>query len=273
MIGRGKFYRKGKAKAQVKGGNSSATSTNKTKQNISDFNYHLGSAKQASDYESATEFLINYIKKVYDYGNDIGSVLETLEPINTANWKPKMMFSTNENTITEKNENRQYEIEFKADYDTYSKRVQTYENNKIKAYALFWERCVKAMKNKIESRADFEKIRNDPILLLKAIKEHALNYQENRYTMSIVLDAMRTLMGTRQKENESLQDYTKRFRVARDVLKSHIGGPIVLTKIVETMKGYNEDDVEGTEKLRDKAFNQFLAYLYLDNADKAKYGT
>ena len=41
------------------------------------FTYHVGSAKQASDYETATEFLINYIMKSYDsYGNDIGSSLE-----------------------------------------------------------------------------------------------------------------------------------------------------------------------------------------------------
>jgi hypothetical protein len=36
----------------------------------------------------------------------------------------------------------------------------------------------------------------------------------------IVLDAMTTLFSTKQQENESLQDYTKWFHVARDVLES-----------------------------------------------------
>ena len=165
-------------------------------------------------------------------------------------------------------ENRQYEIEFNSDYDTYRKRVQVYENNLTKSYALLWERCAKAMKNnKIEARSDYESIRNDPINLLKAIKEHALNYQESQYSMSIVLDAMRTLMSTKQKEGESLQDYTKRFRVARDVLKSHVGGPIILAKIVEAMDGYDEADSEKRNKMCEQAFNQFLAFLYLDNAN------
>ena len=106
-----------------------------------------------------------------------------------------------------------------------------------------------------------------------AIKEHALNFQENRYSMSIILDAMRTLLFTKQKEGESLQDYTKRFRVARDVLKSHMGGPIILTKFVEAMDGYNENDIKQRDKFREQAFSQFMAYLYLDNADKAKYGS
>ena len=164
-------------------------------------------------------------------------------------------------------ENKQFEIEFKSDYDAYRKRLHINENNLTRAYALLWERCTKAMKNKIESRSDFETIRNDPISLLKAIKEHALNYQENRYSMAIVLDSMRTLMNTKQKEGELLQDYTKRFRVARDVLKSHVGGPIILTKIVEAMPGYDETDKDKCDKMIEQAFNQFLAFLYLDNAD------
>lgn len=274
MNNKGRFAKKGQGKGrpQTKG-NISTTSSAGKKQYVTDFNYYLGSSKQASDYETTTEFLINHIKKLYDYGNDIGSALEKLESIDTTAWKPSMQVSGESDDALRAIENKQFEIEFKSDYDTYRKRMQVYENNFTKAYALLWERCAKAMKNKIEARSDFETIKNDPILLLKAIKEHALNYQENRYSMSIVLDALRTLLSTKQKEGESLQDFTKRFRVARDVLKSHIGGPIIFTKIVEATEGYADADEEKREKLREQAFNQFLAFLYLDNADKAKYGS
>jgi hypothetical protein len=70
------------------------------------------------------------------------------------------------------------------------------------------------MKNKIKSRTDFKlKIKNNPIELLQAIKKHSLNYQEKKYNMSVILDSMKTLLTTRQKEGESLQDFTKRFWV------------------------------------------------------------
>jgi hypothetical protein len=46
------------------------------------------------------------------------------------------------------------------------------------------------MKNKIESCTNYATILHDPIKLLKAIKEHALNYQEQQYKHMIVLDAM-----------------------------------------------------------------------------------
>jgi ribosomal protein S10 len=88
--------------------------------------------------------------------------------------------------------------------------------------------------------------------------------------MSIILESIKTMVSTKQKEHESLQHYAKRFKTALDVMKSHIGGPLVLPKFVEEMNKY---DVVEAKKFQEMAFNQFMAYVYLDNADKAKYGT
>jgi hypothetical protein len=132
--------------------------------------------------------------------------------------------------------NKQFKMEFKADYDAYWMRVLALENDKTKAYALFWEWCTKGMKNKLESWVDFvDTLENNPIELLKAIKQHDLNYQEHWYDMSIIYDAITMLLRTKHKEHESLQDYMKWFCVSRDVLESHMGGPIILTKVVEAM--------------------------------------
>jgi hypothetical protein len=51
------------------------------------------------------------------------------------------------------------------------------------------------------------------------------------------------MVETLQKENETLSDYTKRFKVSQDVMESHIGGPIVLTKFVKQMTDYDALDV------------------------------
>ena len=60
------------------------------------------------------------------------------------------------------------------------------------------------MKVKIEARKDFEDdIYNNPVKFLKAIKEHALNYQESIYKMSVILDGFTTFLGTRQKDQEN----------------------------------------------------------------------
>ena len=68
-------------------------------------------------------------------------------------------------------------MEYKAELDEAMRRKRTYEDNTFKAYALLWERCAKAMQDKIASRTDYDGIvYNDPISLLRAIKEHSLNY-------------------------------------------------------------------------------------------------
>ena len=106
-----------------------------------------------------------------------------------------------------------------------------------------------------------------------AIKKHALNYQETKYEMAIVADAFRGLFATKQKEKESLQDYTRRFVTQKDVLESHIGALIALLKIVEKMLGYNVNDDAIIEKLSKEAHKAFMAYLYLEKADEKIYGS
>ena len=92
------------------------------------------------------------------------------------------------------------------------------------------------MKSKIESRKDYEStVYNKSVVLLQAIKEHALNYEENCYGMNIILDAMKAFIDCKQKEKEALQGYTKRFKVAREIFQSHIGGVLMLTQYVKSM--------------------------------------
>ena len=93
-----------------------------------------------------------------------------------------------------------------------------------------------------------------------------------RNQLSIICDALRTMINLKQKEGESLQDYTRRFKTSLDVLVSHIGGPIELTKYMESMKDYDENDKEKVTKCRDKAFKMLMTFLCMDNSDK-KYGS
>jgi hypothetical protein len=174
--GRGAFKGRGGRKPQV-----ANKQEPKKKKTIEDYFFYVGSSKQASDFETTSEFLINHVKKTFDRGNDIAEALRVLQPQDTDLWKPKLTFSTDAKEATAKQEDWQNEIEFKADLDEFMKRRRMFDNNLFKAYALIWERCAKAMQNKIAARRNFETvIYNDPIELLIAVKEHALNYQESR---------------------------------------------------------------------------------------------
>jgi hypothetical protein len=43
----------------------------KKKEPIEDYYFYVGSSKQASHFETTSEFLINHVKKTFDRGNDI----------------------------------------------------------------------------------------------------------------------------------------------------------------------------------------------------------
>ena len=165
-------------------------------------------------------------------------------------------------------------MEYKAELDEVIKRRNKYEENIYKSYAELWERCAVSLKAKIEARVEYEsKIYNDPIELLKAIKEYELSYEDTRYDMRIILDAFRAYFGCKQKEKESLLEYIKRFKLARDILKSHIGGENFLRKIIEADSSYASADPADQIKIIKEADERFSTYIYLDNSDKAKYGS
>ena len=73
-----------------------------------------------------------------------------------------------------------------------------------------------------DARTRFE----NPMELLKGIKQHALRHQEHQYEMSIIIDMIKSHINLRQKENGNLQDYTRCFKTANDVFVSYIGGPV-----------------------------------------------
>ena len=81
--------------------------------------YYLGSARQASDYEALTKFLINQIQQNFEFGDDIATAIINQEPINTEAWKPILKKSNNPDPETKELETEQFKIEFQANYDHY----------------------------------------------------------------------------------------------------------------------------------------------------------
>ena len=262
----------------------------KPKKGVNDHLFQIGTNKQASEYDTTAEFLLNFIKRTFEYGNDIAETLRTLKTQKTENWMPTLKTSTATEINIMTRENKQYELEYKAKLDQTMKRIGQYNQNLYKAYAFLWEKCSRAMQNKISGRKDFEsEIYNDPIKLLIAIKQHSLNFQDSKYEMSIITDAIRVFVNTKQKENEPLQEYTRRFKSSKDIMESHIGGSIILQKFIRLSQEYkeakekydtNKNSNNNTnmkepniyeEKYTTKAASKLYAYIYLDNADKTKY--
>ena len=124
----------------------------KKKKSIEDYVYYVGSARQASDYEITTEFVINHIRKTYTDGENIATALETLEDLDVNEWKPTIETSVELDDQIRATEQKQFDIEYKMEYDDFMKGKKSYKNNKTKAYGLILERCTSAMTQKIKAR-------------------------------------------------------------------------------------------------------------------------
>lgn len=229
----------------------------------------IGTASQASEFTQISSYLINHIKKSYKYGNDIATALENKTPFDMKSVFPTLQVSTEQDNAVAAAENKQFEMLFKAQLDKYVEREAIYESNCGNAYAFLYEHCNKTMQNKIKSRSDFDsKIKNDPIELLKAIEEQSISYQEKRYEFSTITDAIKNFINAKQRDDEPLSEWNQRFKSARDIMVSQIGAPIVFKKVI-TESGKSLDD----ESVVQKVFNQWTAFLFLENSDRLKYGS
>ena len=140
------------------------------------------------------------------------------------------------------------------------------------------DNAARFFKSKIMEKKDYDKTNRDPIRLLQTIRELSLSYQETKYDMKIIVHALKTMLNIKQKDDESLIDYTNRFKTAKDVLKAQLGEEIVFHKVIRNDPDFIKDeytagDKEKNKKVIKKHYERWLAYLYLDNCDKNKYGS
>ena len=91
--------------------------------------------------------------------------------------------------------------------------------------------------------------------------------------MSIILDAVKAFVHCKQKDKEMLQDYTRRLKVAREILHSHLGGVVVIQEFIENMAEYDEKDENKVKELTKIADEQFSSFVNLENSHQRKYGS
>lgn len=88
-------------------------------------------------------------------------------------------------------------------HDVCNKRKETHEQNLHKASAELWEHCTAAMKEKLEARTTFESDTcNNPIMLIKAIKDHSSCFEESRHEIASIFDTLKNYANCELKEKK-----------------------------------------------------------------------
>ena len=97
------------------------------------------------------------------------------------------------------------------------------------------------------------------------IKENSLSFDDKK----VIIDAIMNLMTTRQRDDEDLTNYTKCFKVVRDLCNEKYGGIFEIPTLAQKESTWTSDK-EGSYKT---AYASFLSILYLKNTDQIKCGS
>ena len=207
--------------------------------------YFMGWAKQAGNYNITTDAILQYIQQTLDQGVLVAQALGAGEDIDFTNMTPDPI------DLPESASQQQKDIATKILDQKIQKFVNAqegYVNSKLKAYTIILGQCDKNIRSKLESRTDWDnKIINNPIKLLTAIKEITFKYQDNKYPFESIYYCIKNVFFMKQSEEESLSEYAKRFKNAVDILKAQSGPIIMREHMVQLPNFWNANQIAKTK--------------------------
>ena len=101
-----------------------------------------------------------------------------------------------------------------------------------------------------------------------------MNCEASECAHKTVLDALRNFVNLKQAREESITDYSARYKAAKDVLWSHIGKDFL--NLMRAAPDYNNvlktKSSDECNELRDRVVETFLTHQFVANADQNKHG-
>jgi hypothetical protein len=209
----GRYNSNGPGRGRGRGRGNQAGEANKTaKEGDMKFTpYGTWGGKVTVTFDTVKDHILQVIQKTYKHAEDVVTSLRAMEKVDLSSRAPVLLKSENTDEETKKIEQKGLELRYQTDYTRYCERLDTLDQNMIKAYALIFSTyCSKIMQSRIEQHADFESdIRDNPIRLLETIQVLMHDTIRGRYPYASVTDAMKNLLYIKQQDNEPLLDYAK----------------------------------------------------------------
>ena len=128
------------------------------------------------------------------------------------------MDTTLQGKLEIKCENDQFKIEYEAELQLHLKQKSHYHMNLGKAYAFLFGQYTTGLQHRIEAKAKYKsKIKGDSVKLLETIKQKSWSFGDKKKADIVIIDAIINLMTTRQRDDGDLTEYTKCFKMVRDL--------------------------------------------------------
>ena len=258
----------------------------------------INDAHQADKYISTVEAIAFYVQREYTGGQYVKDTIVQMKKIDTNTWKPAQPAaaagtgddaSSASSSLSSMGEFEKLVLQ--TEVKEWIIKRSRYVDNLNKLYALLYGQCTKAMQNKLQNRQDWAEIeeKHDPVMLLSAIRELCMNYQDSKYPFVSMVNAFTGLLNISQENRESLTGCSKRFKNQVDLVEG-LCGPLILSSFLRQDATYSVyfinkqadiDQIKGDniklenilshrkdmEKKQKEAYDKFLGYLFIKGAD------
>jgi len=170
------------------------------------------------------------------------------------------------------------DIRYQEELRQYLDRVETLKDVMNQACSLIFSTyCSKLTQGRLEALPEFENsIRNNPIELLKAIKNCMVESVRAQHPLISMMDSLIRLANIKMCNQESPLEHVKQFKEYRDVMVSHLGKDLLDYHTTQT-QAYKDAlhvaDSAAKKKLKDGAWDTWMAYLMMKGSDYPRYGS
>ena len=164
MMGRQNSTRAGRWRGRSSRGHGTKGNKSTSKKpevtNVSKLLFQVGTAKQASHFVKIKKYCINSMMKEFNQGYCIAIALEQGKDYDFTAEEPTMETlevetGTQEAKLLTRTQNEMKKVKYRNQSAKHDEKVQTFSENKFKAYSYLWNKCSTTMKQNIEAKADF----------------------------------------------------------------------------------------------------------------------
>ena len=250
----------------------------------------IGDARQADNHTKVTEVIIDCVRRTCVDGEDAKWALENGKPCDFDSQRPtlgtpstpppsttpkkaaKLVMKTEPDEEDEVHQQQMKEIQhvFQAEIRQFVDRKGRHRSNVNKACALILGQCTLGLKNKLENLQDWTTVRDDPMEMLKAVRAITHDHQDSKRPMLSTHKSIKTLFTIKQDEKESLTEFVKRFKNARDIMEAQHGELPMTQCVASTLDSTATDDEK--KKAQEVAYNRLIGCAFIQGASNVKAG-
>ena len=244
--------------------------TNTSRKKVADKEYKFhphGSGKNTASFSQTLNEVILSIQKSWDGGKDIADTLEARQKIDMKNERPEREESQEVDAKKKEFEQESLDMVFKEDYKRFLGRLDLYERNLPRAFALIMKNyCTPQMVIRLKEIGDYEtRVKNEVLILLTEIEKIMNQPKRSSYPFLSLADTLAGMINFKQNEL-SVVEYKEEFKQKRALVASLMGTKW-LDKFVENSEEYTSATATKQKEMKDEAFEQFTALLFMRGAN------